>query len=79
MRGIVLAGMAASPTGVYHCTHPLSDAVAYEKGFEEIENDMKAMTRKDGALLAATDWTVNGSAVEGRAIVPRLLEVDVSG
>lgn len=56
--------------GVYHYTHPLSDAVAYEKELEEIENEMKAMTRKDGgAVLAATDWTVNGSAVEGRAMV----------
>lgn len=56
--------------GVYHYTHPLSDAVAYEKELEKIDGEIKAMTRKDGgAVLAATDWTVNGSAVEGRAMV----------
>lgn len=56
--------------GVYHYRHPLTDAVAYEKQLAAIEDDIKAMTRKDGgAVLATTDWTVNGSAAEGRAMV----------
>lgn len=56
--------------GVYHYRHPLTDAVAYEGALTEIELQMKSMTRKDGgAVLAASDWTVNGSAAEGRAMV----------
>jgi hypothetical protein len=56
--------------GVYHYRHPLSDAVAYEKELANIENEIKTMTRKDGgAVLAATHWTVNGSATEGQKMV----------
>jgi hypothetical protein len=56
--------------GVYHYRHPLTDAVAYEKELEKIEDEIKAMTRKDGgAVLAITNWTVNGSVTEGRAMV----------
>lgn len=56
--------------GIYHYRHPLTDAVAYEKALAEIESQIKSMTRKDGgAVLAATSWTVNGSAAEGRAMI----------
>jgi hypothetical protein len=56
--------------GIYHYRHPLTDAVAYEKELETIDSQIKAMTRKDGgAVLAATNWTVNGSAAEGRTMV----------
>lgn len=56
--------------GVYHYTHPLSDAVAYEKKLADIESSIKAMTKKDGgAVEATTHWSVNGSATEGRAMV----------
>jgi hypothetical protein len=56
--------------GVYQYRHPLSDAVAYEKQLSELGDEIKAMTKKDGgAVLATTDWTVNGSAAEGRAMV----------
>lgn len=56
--------------GIYHYRHPLTDAVAYEKALAKIEDEIKAMTRKDGgAVLAATGWTVNGSAAEGRVMV----------
>ncbi len=56
--------------GVYRYRHPLSDAVAYEKELAGIEDEIKAMTRKDGgAVLAATNWTVNGSAAQGRTMV----------
>src|SRR5688572_24331801 len=34
--------------GVYHYRHPLSDAVAYQKELEDLENQIKEMTRKDG-------------------------------
>lgn len=56
--------------GIYHYRHPLSDAVAYEKELAGLEEEMKAMTRKDGgAVLAATNWTVNGSEAQGRTMV----------
>jgi hypothetical protein len=56
--------------GVYHYRHPLSDAVAYQKELADIEEQIKEMTRKDGgAVLATTNWTVNGSVAEGRKMV----------
>jgi hypothetical protein len=56
--------------GVYKYRHPLSDAVAYEKRLDEISGKIKEMTKKDGgAVLATTNWTVSGSAVEGRKMV----------
>lgn len=41
--------------GVYQYRHPLTDVVAYEKQIEAIENDIKAMTRKDGGAVLATN------------------------
>ncbi|MFE9553621.1 CBS domain-containing protein [Streptomyces sp. NPDC006703] len=32
-------------------------------------SEIKDLARKDGAVLAATDWTVNGSVREGRKMV----------
>lgn len=56
--------------GIYHYRHPLTDAVAYEKKLAEIDEEVKAMTRKDGgAVLATTNWTVNGSTAQGRTMV----------
>lgn len=56
--------------GIYEYHHPLSDAVAYQAELKRLRDEIKLMTRKDGgAVLAATDWTVNGSAAEGRKMV----------
>jgi hypothetical protein len=56
--------------GVYRYRHPLTDAVAYEKELANIQNQIEAMVKKDGgAVLAITNWTVNGSVKEGRAMV----------
>lgn len=56
--------------GVYEYRHPLTDAVAYQQELARVANNVKAMTKKeDGAVQAAMSWTVNGSAVEGRAMV----------
>ncbi len=56
--------------GVYHYRHPLTDVVAYEKALGELEDQIKVTTKRDGgAVLAATEWTVNGSAREGRAMM----------
>ncbi|MCW5689298.1 MAG: DUF4041 domain-containing protein [Pseudolabrys sp.] len=56
--------------GVYQYKHPLSDVVAYSAALKTLEQRIKAMTLKDGgAILSAGDWTVNGSAREGKAMV----------
>jgi hypothetical protein len=56
--------------GVYDYRHPLSDSVAYKAELERLRDRIKTMTRKDGgAVLATTDWTVNGSKSQGRAMV----------
>lgn len=56
--------------GIYRYRHPLTDAVAYQKELASIEEKIKAMVRKDGgAVTATTDWTVNGSAAQGRTMV----------
>lgn len=56
--------------GVYEFAHPLDDSVAYKAALANLRDEIKAMARKDGgAILASTDWTVNGSKVEGRRMV----------
>lgn len=56
--------------GIYRYRHPLTDAVAFQKELASIEEKIKAMVRKDGgAVLSTTDWTVNGSLAQGRAMV----------
>lgn len=56
--------------GVYDYRHPLTDAVAYQEALRDIQNEIKQMIKKDGgAVLCATDWTVNGSSAQGRAMV----------
>lgn len=56
--------------GIYRYRHPLTNAVAYQEELASIEEKIKAMARRDGgAVLATTDWTVNGSAAQGRVMV----------
>jgi uncharacterized small protein (DUF1192 family) len=56
--------------GVYEYRHPLSDAVAYQAELKRLKDLIKVMALKDGgAVLANTNWTVNGSAPKGRAMV----------
>lgn len=56
--------------GVYEFSHPLDDALAYKAALANIRDEVKAMARKDGgAILASTDWTVNGSKAEGKRMV----------
>ncbi|MGY8679394.1 DUF4041 domain-containing protein [Bradyrhizobium sp. UFLA05-153] len=53
--------------GIYEYRHPLTDAMAYEKALDRLQDTIKATAKKDGgAVLAATSWTVGGSEVEGR-------------
>jgi hypothetical protein len=56
--------------GVYEYHHPLSDSVAYQGALKSLQAEIKAMTKKDGgAVLGATNWTVNGSLPQGRKMV----------
>ncbi|MBT8224502.1 MAG: DUF4041 domain-containing protein [Dactylosporangium sp.] len=56
--------------GIYEYHHPLEDSVAYRTELARLKDEIKAMARRDGgAIEAATGWTVNGSATEGRKMV----------
>jgi len=56
--------------GIYQYRHPLSDAVAYQAALAGLQGQIKSMVKRDGgAVLAATGWTVNGSAAEGRVML----------
>ena len=56
--------------GVYEYRHPLSDAVAYQAELARLKDAIKTMARKDGgAVLATTNWQVNGSLPQGRSMV----------
>ena len=56
--------------GIYEYRHPLSDAVAYQAELKRLSDQIKVMTKKDGgAVQATTNWTVNNSAAQGRAMM----------
>jgi hypothetical protein len=59
--------------GIYEYRHPLTDAVAYEKALDRLQDAIKAAARKDGgAILATTTWEVNGSKAEGLKMVQEM-------
>ena len=56
--------------GIYEYRHPLSDAVAYQAALARLQDQIKTAAGRDGgAVLAATGWTVNGSAAQGRTMI----------
>jgi outer membrane murein-binding lipoprotein Lpp len=56
--------------GVYRYRHPLDDSVAYRAELARIQDQIKAMVKRDGgAISATTTWQVNGSAAQGRKMV----------
>lgn len=56
--------------GIYEYRHPLASAVSYQVKLREIQDRVKTMVRADGgAVLHSTEWTVNGSAAQGRKMV----------
>ncbi|MGW4947380.1 DUF4041 domain-containing protein [Actinoplanes sp. NPDC004185] len=56
--------------GVYQYRHPLSDAVAYQSELVRLQTQIKTMAKADGgAVLAASGWSVNGSAAQGRTML----------
>jgi hypothetical protein len=56
--------------GLYEYRHPLDDAVAYQAQLRALKDQLRTMAKRDGgAVLSATDWTVNGSLPQGRKMV----------
>ncbi|MFJ6706218.1 MULTISPECIES: DUF4041 domain-containing protein [unclassified Streptomyces] len=55
--------------GVYAYRHALHDAIAYRSRLDSLQNEIKTLARAGRAVLAATDWTVNGSKREGQKMV----------
>lgn len=56
--------------GVYEYSHPLDDAVEYQDALKSLRSEYKAMTKKDGgAIVASTNWEVEGSLPKGRKMV----------
>ena len=55
--------------GVYQYRHPLENAEQYKAAREQVAEQVKAMVRNGAAIEASTSWTVNNSAVQGRAMV----------
>ncbi|GAA0917128.1 hypothetical protein GCM10009549_33800 [Streptomyces thermoalcalitolerans] len=55
--------------GIYEYRHPLADAVAYKAELDRIKDRYKTLTKNGRAVVGVTDWTVNGSAAEGRRMV----------
>lgn len=55
--------------GIYEYSHPLDSALAYQQEKDRIVEQIKAMAKGKQAITSATDWTVNGSAAQGRKMV----------
>ncbi|WP_226350323.1 DUF4041 domain-containing protein [Pseudonocardia sp. ICBG601] len=55
--------------GIYEFRHRLADAVAYKSRLEDLKDRYKSLQRNDEAVLAASGWTVNGSATEGKRML----------
>jgi hypothetical protein len=55
--------------GIYAYRHPLADAIAYRSRLDSLQAEIKNLARTNQAVLAATDWTVNGSRREGQKMI----------
>jgi stress response protein SCP2 len=55
--------------GIYRYSHPLDDAVAYKARLANLKDNIKALVRDGGAVLATTNWQVNGSSRDGAKMV----------
>jgi hypothetical protein len=68
---IVIADETAmlQQAGIYAYRHPLQDAVAYRSRLDTLQTEIKNLARANRAVLAATDWTVNGSKREGQKMI----------
>ncbi len=71
-RDVVVTEEAAilQEVGVYEYRHPLSDAAAYRSALAQLQDQIKAMVKKEGgAIQADSGWTINGSAAQGRIMI----------
>ena len=55
--------------GIYEYRHPLNDSIAYQAELKRLRDQIKTRAKEGDAILAATDWSVNGSAAQGRKMV----------
>ncbi|MCW2931144.1 MAG: ATPase [Actinomycetia bacterium] len=55
--------------GVYQYRHPMDDAIAYKAKLAGLQARIKDAVRAGSAVKGATNWTVNGSSVEGNKMV----------
>ncbi len=55
--------------GIYEFRHRLADAVAYKAALQRLKDSIKISAKNNHAITATTDWTVNGSTVEGQRMV----------
>lgn len=55
--------------GIYQYHHVLEDAVAYKSALADLGDQMKATVSKGHAVQGKVNWTVNGSAAQGRKMV----------
>jgi hypothetical protein len=60
---------ALQEVGIYVYRHPLQDAVAYKSRLADVKDSLKAMVSAKTAVIAATSWTVNGSAQKGTTMI----------
>ncbi|MBN9742893.1 DUF4041 domain-containing protein [Amycolatopsis sp. A1MSW2902] len=55
--------------GIYEFRHRLADAVAYKAALQRLRDSIKVSAKNNHAITAGTDWTVNGSTVQGQRMV----------
>lgn len=55
--------------GLYEFRHPLDDSDAYKRALEVTRSRLQEMVRGGCAVIGPKDWTVNGSAAQGRKMV----------
>ena len=55
--------------GIYEFRHRLADAVAYKAALQKLKDSVKIAAKNNHAITSSTDWTVNGSAVQGQRMV----------
>lgn len=55
--------------GLYEFAHPLEDVLAYRERLDGLRVRIKELARSGQVVTAVSNWTVNGSATEGRKLV----------
>jgi len=55
--------------GLYEFAHPLEDVLAYRERLDSLRLRIKELARSGQVVTAVSNWTVNGSATEGRKLV----------